>query len=277
MTWVMTLLPVVLLLCGFPIYVTLLATCAVVIVSFYSIPAGALPQIMFGTLDNSALLAVPFFIFAGEIMGTGGISRRLVDWSRSLFGGIKASLPITTIATCVVFGAISGSSAATVASVGRITFKPMIDAGYDRKFAAGLLTASGLIDNMIPPSIAMILYRRHRRAIGRCRCSPPASCPASCSRSPLRPTWSCADNSARSTVRSRFSWHGSDARPAAPSGHWACRSSFSAASIPASSPPPRPAACRASMPSWCRCSSTARCPGRTSVRSPAVRPTSPRK
>jgi C4-dicarboxylate transporter DctM subunit len=158
MTWVMTLLPAALLLIGFPIYVTLLTTCAVVIVFFYSIPATALPQIMFGALDNSVLLAVPFFILAGEIMGTGGISGRLVSWSRSLFGGIKASLPITTIATCVVFGAISGSSAATVASVGRITFKPMIDAGYDTRFATGLLTASGLIDNMIPPAIAMILF-----------------------------------------------------------------------------------------------------------------------
>lgn len=158
MTWAMTLLPAVLLLLGFPIYITLLGTCAVVILFFYSIPATALPQIMFGSLDNSALLAVPFFIFAGEIMGTGGISRRLVDWSKSLFGSSKASLPITAISTCVVFGAISGSSAATVASVGRITFKPMIDAGYDKKFATGLLTASGLIDNMIPPSIAMILF-----------------------------------------------------------------------------------------------------------------------
>lgn len=158
MTWAMTLLPGLLLLLGFPIYITLLATCAVVIVFFYSIPATALPQIMFGSLDNSVLLAVPFFIFAGEIMGTGGISRRLVDWSKSLFGGSRASLPITTIATCVVFGAISGSSAATVASVGGITYRPMIDAGYDRRFATGLLTASGLIDNMIPPSIAMILF-----------------------------------------------------------------------------------------------------------------------
>jgi C4-dicarboxylate transporter DctM subunit len=158
MTWAMTLLPGVLLLLGFPIYLTLLATCAVVIVFFYSIPATALPQIMFGSLDNSVLLAVPFFIFAGEIMGTGGISRRLVDWSKSLFGGSRASLPITTIATCVVFGAISGSSAATVASVGGITYKPMVDAGYDKRFATGLLTASGLIDNMIPPSIAMILF-----------------------------------------------------------------------------------------------------------------------
>ena len=158
MTWAMTLLPAALLLLGFPIYVTLLATCAVVIVFFYSIPATALPQIMFGALDNSALLAVPFFILAGEIMGTGGISRRLVNWAKSLFGGSKASLPITTIATCVVFGAISGSSAATVASVGRITFKPMVEAGYDVRFASGLLTASGLIDNMIPPAIAMILF-----------------------------------------------------------------------------------------------------------------------
>ena len=158
MTWAMTLLPAALLLLGFPIYITLLATCAVVVVFFYSIPATALPQIMFGALDNSALLAVPFFILAGEIMGTGGISRRLVNWSKSMFGSTRASLPITTISTCVVFGAISGSSAATVASVGRITFKPMIDAGYDARFASGLLTASGLIDNMIPPSIAMILF-----------------------------------------------------------------------------------------------------------------------
>jgi C4-dicarboxylate transporter DctM subunit len=158
MTLAMTLIPVVLLVLGFPIFVILLATSAVAIVSFYSIPPTALHQVMFGALDSSALLAVPFFIFAGEIMGRGGISRRLVDWTGSLMGGTRASLPITTVGTCVVFGAISGSSAATVAAVGRITFRPMVEAGYDVRFAAGLLTASGLIDNMIPPAIAMILY-----------------------------------------------------------------------------------------------------------------------
>jgi C4-dicarboxylate transporter DctM subunit len=158
MIWAMTLLPVVLLVLGFPIFVILLAASAIAIVNFYSIPPTALHQVMFGALDSSALLAVPFFIFAGEIMGYGGISRRLVDWTKSLLGGTKASLPITTVGTCVVFGAISGSSAATVAAVGRITFKPMLDAGYDARFASGLITASGLIDNMIPPAIAMILY-----------------------------------------------------------------------------------------------------------------------
>lgn len=154
----MTLVPIVLLFLGFPIFVVLLATAAIAIVIFYSIPLTVLHQVMFGSLDSAALLAVPFFIFAGEIMAAGGISGRLVAWAKSLFGRSKASLPITTVATCVVFGAISGSSAATVAAVGRITFRPMLDAGYDRRFATGLLTASGLIDNMIPPSIAMILY-----------------------------------------------------------------------------------------------------------------------
>jgi C4-dicarboxylate transporter DctM subunit len=154
----MTLVPIVLLFLGFPIFVVLLATAAIAIVIFYSIPLTVLHQVMFGSLDSAALLAVPFFIFAGEIMAAGGISDRLVAWAKSLFGRSKASLPITTVATCVVFGAISGSSAATVAAVGRITFRPMLDAGYDRRFATGLLTASGLIDNMIPPSIAMILY-----------------------------------------------------------------------------------------------------------------------
>ena len=158
MALTMTLVPIVLLFLGFPIFVVLLATAAIAIVIFYSIPLTVLHQVMFGSLDSAALLAVPFFIFAGEIMAAGGISGRLVAWAKSLFGRSKASLPITTVATCVVFGAISGSSAATVAAVGRITFRPMLDAGYDRRFATGLLTASGLIDNMIPPSIAMILY-----------------------------------------------------------------------------------------------------------------------
>ena len=154
----MTLVPIVLLFLGFPIFVVLLATAAIAIVIFYSIPLTVLHQVMFGSLDSAALLAVAFLICAGEIMAAGGISGRLVAGAKSLFGRSKASLPITTVATCVVFGAISGSSAATVAAVGRITFRPMLDAGYDRRFATGLLTASGLIDNMIPPSIAMILY-----------------------------------------------------------------------------------------------------------------------
>ena len=154
----MALLPIAMLLLGFPIIVTLLATSAVALAFFYTVPPTALPQVFFGALDSSSFLAVPFFIFAGEIMGVGSISARLVGWTNALLGRTKANLPLTTVGTCVVFGAISGSSAATVSAVGRMTFQPMLDAGYDRKFATGLITASGLIDNMIPPSVALILY-----------------------------------------------------------------------------------------------------------------------
>ena len=86
---------------------------------YAGMPMGVVFQKMVGGMQVFSFLAIPFFIFAGEIMGFGGISRRLVDWTKSLLGGTKASLPITTVGTCVVFGAISGSSAATVAAGAR--------------------------------------------------------------------------------------------------------------------------------------------------------------
>jgi C4-dicarboxylate transporter, DctM subunit len=150
--------PFALLLLGFPVFVTLLVSSAIALYLFFPVPAVALHQVMFGSLDSFALLAIPFFIFAGEIMGRGGISFRLVNWTGALLGRTKASLPLTSVGTCTVFGSISGSAPATVAAVGRITFQPMINAGYDRRLATGVLTASGLIGNIIPPSVAMILY-----------------------------------------------------------------------------------------------------------------------
>lgn len=158
MVFALTLVPIGLLLLGFPIIVVLLVSTLIVILGFFPIPVTALHQVFFGSLDSFALLAIPFFIFAGEIMGHGGISRRLVDWARSLFGRTKGSLALTTVGACVAFGAVSGSAPATVAAVGRLTFQPMLDSGYDRRFATGLLTASGLIDNVLPPSVAMILF-----------------------------------------------------------------------------------------------------------------------
>ena len=276
MTWAMTLLPVVLLVLGFPIFVILLATSAVVIVNFYSIPPTALHQVMFGALDSSALLAVPFFIFAGEIMGYGGISRRLVDWTKSLLGGTKASLPITTVGTCVVFGAISGSSAATVAAVGRITFKPMVDAGYDVRFATGLITASGLIDNMIPPAIAMILYaavaEQSLVRIFTAGFVPGLLFALAFAAYILVKSW-------RSTIDppEPFRWRRLGRETSTPAGRSECRSSSSAASMPGCSRRPRRAASPASTPSWSRCWSTARRSLRASSSSRAAPPTSLRR
>lgn len=158
MVWVMVALPVVLLVLGFPIFLVLLATSAAVLVFFVDVPATVIHQVMFGSIDKFALLAVPFFIFAGDLMSKGGVSTRLINWVTSIVGGVRGSLPLTVVGTATVFGAISGSTAATVAAVGSLTYEPLKQKGYDEKFASGLLTSAGAIANIIPPSIAMILY-----------------------------------------------------------------------------------------------------------------------
>ena len=154
----MAIVPVILLLLGFPIFVILLATSAIVLLLFAPVPPMAVHINMFGSVDKFALMAVPFFIFAGDLMGRGGISRRIVAWVLAVIGGVRGSLALTAVGTCTVFGAISGSSPATVAAVGRLLYRPLRDAGYDEKFSTGLLTSSGGIAIVIPPSIGMILY-----------------------------------------------------------------------------------------------------------------------
>lgn len=156
--WIIGVVPVALLICGFPIFVVLLATCTAVILLSTSMPLAMMPQIMFGSVDKFILLAVPFFIFAGELMSRGGISKRIVDWVLSVFGGVRGSLGITTIGTCEFFGTMSGSSPATVAAVGRLLYPSLREHGYDERFSVGLITSSGAIAAVIPPSLVMILY-----------------------------------------------------------------------------------------------------------------------
>jgi C4-dicarboxylate transporter DctM subunit len=158
MGWAMALIPFVLLALGLPIFLILLVTAIVLLAFFVNVPFTVIPQMMFGSIDNFALLAVPFFIFAGEVMGQGGISDRLIRWVQSMFGGVRGSLALTTVGTCEFFGAISGSSPATVAAVGRIMYPALRADGYEEKFALGLVTSSGAIASIIPPSILMILY-----------------------------------------------------------------------------------------------------------------------
>ncbi|HEX6318030.1 MAG TPA: TRAP transporter large permease [Burkholderiales bacterium] len=158
MGWVMALLPVALLVAGFPFFLVLLATAAVVLLLFSGVPATAAHQVMFGALDKYALLAVPFFIFAGDLLSRGGVSARLVRWVQSIIGRVRGSLPFTSLGTAVVFSAISGSTAATVAAVGSLTYRRLREAGYSERFASGLLIGAGAIDNLIPPSVGFILY-----------------------------------------------------------------------------------------------------------------------
>ena len=154
----MALLPFVLLLLGFPIFLLLLATSFVVMIFFFPVPLTAIHQIIFNSLNKYALLAVPFFIFAGDLMSRGGISTRLLRWVAAIIGGFRGSIPLTSLGFAAMFGAISGVTTAATAAIGTLTYPRMREAGYSERFASALITAGGALDNLIPPSIAMIIY-----------------------------------------------------------------------------------------------------------------------
>ena len=151
-------LPILLLLAGVPIFVALIAAaCATLLVSGIA-PTNAIQIAMFGSLDNFPLLAVPLFIFAGEIMGRGGIARRLVEWVLSIIGGVRGSLALATIASSELFGAMSGSSVGCVAAIGRLLMPALTSKGYSPVFSGSLIASCGAIATIIPPSISMIIY-----------------------------------------------------------------------------------------------------------------------
>ncbi len=109
-------------------------------------------------LDSFPVLAVPIFIFAGEVMAKGGISKRLFDFANAIFGGITGGVAIATVFTCMLYGAISGSGSATFAAVGTIMIPLMVKQGYDDKFITALSAASGGLGTLIPPSLPMVMY-----------------------------------------------------------------------------------------------------------------------
>jgi C4-dicarboxylate transporter, DctM subunit len=151
-------LPSILLILGLPIFLVLLVTCLIAVLFVADVPTEAIQTYMFGSLDNFPLLAVPFFVLAGEIMAQGGIARRVVVWVMSLIGGVRGSLAVTTVAASELFGAMAHTAVGTVVAIGRMIYPSLRDNGYNERFAVGLIASSGAIAVVIPPSIAMILY-----------------------------------------------------------------------------------------------------------------------
>lgn len=158
MGFALALLPIILLLLGFPIFLVLLTSVSVALVFFMHMPIAALHQNLFGSINGYALLAIPYFIFAGELMGRGSVAQRLVDFVQAGVGSMRGSLGLTTVGTATIFGAISGISAAAVATIGKVMYPSMVSAGYPATFSAGLITAIGAIDIIIPPSIPLIVF-----------------------------------------------------------------------------------------------------------------------
>jgi tripartite ATP-independent transporter DctM subunit len=113
---------------------------------------------MFSSINKFPLAAIPFFILAGNLMETGGISRRLVEFAKSIVGGVQGGLPMTCVLTCMIFAAVSGSSVATTFAIGTILIPALIKHGYPTTYAASLQATSAELGVIIPPSIPMILY-----------------------------------------------------------------------------------------------------------------------
>ncbi len=147
-----------LLFLGVPIAVILGITTLVCLVFFTSTPLHIITQQLFNALDKFVLLAIPFFILAGAVMTRGGIARKLVAFVNALVGWFPGGLAMAGILACIFFAAISGSSPATVVAIGSIMIPALIKAGYGEKFSLGLITVSGSLGIVIPPSIPMILY-----------------------------------------------------------------------------------------------------------------------
>ncbi len=141
-----------------PVAVAIGISAVIGLAGYTNFPLIVAAQQLFVSLDKFPLAAIPFFILAGNLMDVGGISRRLVEFAKSIVGGVQGGLPCTCIVTCMIFAAISGSSVATTFAIGAIMIPALIKHGYPVPFAAALQATAAELGVIIPPSIPMILY-----------------------------------------------------------------------------------------------------------------------
>jgi C4-dicarboxylate transporter, DctM subunit len=125
---------------------------------FERIPDIVIGQRIVGGVNHSTLLAIPFFIFAAEIMARGHIAKQLTDLVKAFLGHRPGGMGYSTIAGCAAFGSVSGSAPATVAALGRIMYPELIKAKYSERFSLGLVISSAEVALLIPPSITLIIY-----------------------------------------------------------------------------------------------------------------------
>src|SRR5690242_6486123 len=146
-----------LLAVGMPIFLVL-GLCAAVLYFASGEPLIGVAQVIIDHLNSPTLMSLPLFVMAATFMRHGGVAKALVDFSAAWLGGIRGSLGLVTVVACTLFAAISGSSVATALAMGTILLPAMIEKGYPRSFALGVVGASGTIGIVIPPSLALILY-----------------------------------------------------------------------------------------------------------------------
>lgn len=149
---------IILLVLGVPIAMSLGIASIFTIWAASPIAISYVAQLSFASIDKAAIMAIPFFVASGDFMGAGGLSRRLFAMADEFLGSAYGGLALATVATCVLFGAMSGSGPATVAAIGALCIPAMVERGYDQKFSAAVVACAGAIGVMIPPSNPFVVY-----------------------------------------------------------------------------------------------------------------------
>ena len=148
----------ILLMLSVPIGYAIGIATLITLISFSNIPITMIAQNAVAGVDSFPLLAIPFFMLAGNLMSSGGIAKRLVDFFESIIGHITGGLGMVTVVVCMFFAAISGSAVATVSAVGAFMIPEMVKHGYSKSFSAALTAAAGTIGVIIPPSVPFVIY-----------------------------------------------------------------------------------------------------------------------
>lgn len=148
----------ILLFMSVPIGYAIGISSLIAMVTFTDMPTLMIAQNAVAGVDSFPLLAIPFFMLAGNLMSSGGIAKRLVNFFESFIGHITGGLGMVTVVVCMFFAAISGSAVATVSAVGAFMIPQMVDHGYDKSFSAALTAAAGTIGVIIPPSVPFVIY-----------------------------------------------------------------------------------------------------------------------
>ncbi|HEY4081252.1 MAG TPA: TRAP transporter large permease subunit [Burkholderiaceae bacterium] len=149
---------IALMLTGMPISIALGLTVLTFVFGFTDVPTMEVAHKLFTGLEHFEIMAIPFFILAGNFLTHGGVARRMINFAGALVGHWHGGLGLTAVLACALFAALSGSSPATVVAIGSILMPAMVKAGFPPRFGAGVITTSGGLGILIPPSIAMVMY-----------------------------------------------------------------------------------------------------------------------
>ncbi|MGB4926560.1 MAG: TRAP transporter large permease subunit [Giesbergeria sp.] len=147
-----------LMLTGMPVSISLGLTVLTFLFGFTDVPLESVALKLFTGIEKFEIMAIPFFILAGNFLTHGGVARRMINFATSMVGHWYGGLGLGGVLACALFAAVSGSSPATVVAIGSILLPAMVKAGFPKRFGAGVITTSGALGILIPPSIVMVMY-----------------------------------------------------------------------------------------------------------------------